>query len=244
MKHVVMALDPQLATPVDFARAHGRRLHGRRQGPALRPHAQALVETLLPRIAVPADGPLDALRLFGDDRPLELEVGFGKGEHLAFQAARRPDMGFIGAEPFLNGVAGLLMEVEARGLSNVRIHRGDALDLLERLPPASLDAVHVLHPDPWPKARHAKRRFINPEPLALVARPLKPGGALRIATDHPVYCRHLLCVMQHQPAFDWTAETPADWQSVPEDWPDTRFARKARALGHEIWRFTYRKLGA
>jgi len=216
-----------------------RRLYGRRQGPALRPHAARLVETLLPRIAVPAEGTLDAPRLFGDDRSLELEVGFGKGEHLAFQAARRPEAGFIGAEPFLNGVAGLLAEVEAHDLANVRVHQGDALDLFDRLAPASLEAVHVLHPDPWPKARHAKRRFINPGPLALVARALKPGGTLRVATDHPVYCRHLLAVMQHQPGFAWTAETPADWQEVPDDWPDTRFAVKARALGHEIWRFVF-----
>lgn len=218
-----------------------RRLYGRRQGPALRPHAAALVDTLLPRLAVPAEGPLDAVRLFGDARPMALEVGFGKGEHLAFQAARRPDAGFIGAEPFLNGVAGLLARIEAGGLANVRLHRGDALDILERLAPASLEVVYVLHPDPWPKARHAKRRFINPGPLALVARALRPGGMLRVATDHPVYCRHVLAVMQQQPAFDWLVETPADWQQVPDDWPDTRFAAKARSLGHEIWRFTWRR---
>ncbi len=217
---------------------HDRRLHGRTQGHPLRTRAQALVDGLLPRISVP-EGPLDARALFGDDRPLALEVGFGKGEHLAFQAERRPGWGFVGAEPFLNGVAGLLAEVDDRGLSNIRVHRGDALEVLERLPDASLDMVWVLHPDPWPKARHAKRRFVNDAPLDMVARALKPGGTLRIATDHPVYLRHALAVMARRRDFVWLAETPDDWRRVPEDWPDTRFAAKARALGHEVWRLEY-----
>ncbi len=219
-----------------------RRLYGRAQGHPLRANAQALVDTLLPGLAVPAEGPLDARRLFGDDRPISFEVGFGKGEHLAFQAARAPDRGFIGAEPYLNGVAGLLAEVEAHGLENVRIHRGDALDVLERLPDASLDALYLLHPDPWPKARHGKRRFVNAGPLALVAAKLKPGGQLRIATDHVGYMRHTLAVMQHQKAFAWTARSPHDWEEIPEDWPDTRFAQKARALGHSVWRLIYRRV--
>lgn len=219
-----------------------RRLYGRRQGHALRPHAARLVQELLPRIAVPPDGALDPARLFGRSVPMALEVGFGKGEHLAFQAARAPETGFIGCEPFLNGVAGLLAEVERAALANVRIHMGDALDVLERLEPSSLSAVHVLHPDPWPKTRHAKRRFVNPGPLDLVARALAPGGELRIATDHPVYLRHTLCVMQHRADFAWQAETPRDWEQVTEDWPDSRFASKARSLGHEVWRLRYRRV--
>lgn len=219
-----------------------RRLYGRAQGHPLRANAQHLVDTLLPRIEVPADGALSAERLFGDQRALAFEVGFGKGEHLAFQAARRPDWGFIGAEPYLNGVAGLLADVEAHGLSNVRIHRGDALDVLERLPDAALDAVYLLHPDPWPKARHAKRRFVNRGPLSLVAAKLKPGGELRIATDHVGYMRHTLTVMQAEPDFAWTAETPDDWTRIPDDWPDTRFAQKARTLGHSVWRLIYRRV--
>lgn len=218
-----------------------RRLYGRLKGHPLRARAAELVETLLPRIRVPADGPLDARRLFGEDRPLALEVGFGKGEHLAFQAARAPGTGFIGAEPYLNGVAGLLMEVEDRSLANVRIHQGDALDILERLGEASLEAACVLHPDPWPKARHAKRRFVNPGPMRLLASRMAPGATLRIATDHPVYCRHVLLVMQQQPAFEWLAEGQEDWEGVPDDWPDTRFALKARKLGHAVWRLAYRR---
>jgi tRNA (guanine-N7-)-methyltransferase len=220
-----------------------RRLYGRRQGHRLRSRPKALVDTLLPRLTIPDDGPLDARRLFGRDCPLALEVGFGKGEHLAFQAARAPETGFIGAEPFLNGVAGLLAEVDARGLGNIRIHMGDALDVLERLPDASLGTVWVLHPDPWPKARHAKRRFVNAGPIDLVAAKLKAGGEFRIATDHPIYLRHVLTVMQDRADFAWTAETPADWEAVPEDWPDTRFARKARGLGHDVWRLIYRRCG-
>ena len=218
-----------------------RRLYGRAKGHPLRTNAQRLVEELLPALAVPAEGALDAQRLFGDDRPLALEIGFGKGEHLAFQAARAPNVGFIGAEPYLNGVAGLLAEVETRGLSNVRIHQGDAIDVLERMADASLSTVWLLHPDPWPKARHAKRRFVNPGPIGLVARKLKPGGELRIATDEVNYMRHTLVRMQHENAFEWLAESPEDWRQVPADWPDTRFAIKARALGHDVWRLIYRR---
>jgi tRNA (guanine-N7-)-methyltransferase len=218
-----------------------RRLYGRAQGHPLRENAQRLVDELLPRLSVPPAGPLSAERLFGEDRPLAFEVGFGKGEHLAFQAARRPDWGFIGAEPYLNGVAGLLADVEAGGLANVRVHRGDALDLLERLPDASLETVYLLHPDPWPKARHAKRRFVNPGPVGLVAAKLKPGGEFRIATDHVNYMRHAMVQMQQQDAFEWTAERPADWEAIPADWPDTRFAEKARRLGHDVWRLIYRR---
>ncbi len=199
------------------------------------------MDTLLPRLSIPPEGPLDAVGLFGQPRPLELEIGFGKGEHLAFQAGLRPDHGFLGAEPYLNGVAGLLGAIQSHGLRNVRIHHGDALDILERLPPASLSRVWLLHPDPWPKARHAKRRFVNPGPLDLVARALVPGGELRIATDHVLYLRHTLALMQHRADFHWTAQTPRDWQAVPDDWPDTRFAVRARALGHEVWRLIYRR---
>jgi tRNA (guanine-N7-)-methyltransferase len=218
-----------------------RRLYGRRQGHALRGPAAARMAQLLPRIAVPAEGPISAERLFGDARPMALEAGFGKGEHLAFQAARHPGWGFVGAEPYINGVAGLLAEVERHALHNVRIWHGDALDVVERLPDESLAAFYLLHPDPWPKARHAKRRFVNPGPVRLLAAKLAPGGEFRIATDHPVHLRHVLGVMQSEDAFEWCAETPADWEVVTPDWPDTRFGAKARSLGHEVWRLRYRR---
>lgn len=216
-----------------------RRLYGRSKGPALRGHAQQLLAELLPQVALPPEGALDARRLFGRDCPLALEIGFGKGDHLAFQARRHPDMGFLGAEPYLNGVAGLLAEIAAQNLPNVRIHQGDAIDILDRLPDASLSAAYLLHPDPWPKARHAKRRFVNPGPIGLLAARLRPGAELRIATDHPGYLRHVLTVMQQMPQFDWRVEHPADWREIPADWPDTRFAIKARQLGHDVWRLIY-----
>ncbi|QMW22397.1 tRNA (guanosine(46)-N7)-methyltransferase TrmB [Sandaracinobacteroides saxicola] len=220
-----------------------RRLYGRAQGHPLRERQAGLIETLLPTLAIP-EGPLSARRLFTDERPLHLEIGFGKGEHLAFQAVRNPGDGYIGAEPFLNGVAGLLADIDDAALTNIRLHRGDALDVLERLPDASLSTVWLLHPDPWPKARHAKRRFVNPGPMDLIAAKLKPGGHFKLATDHPRYLRHALMVMAARPDFEWTAETPFHWQNVPQDWPDTRFAAKARALGHEVWRLDYVRVPA
>src|SRR5690606_27948786 len=138
-----------------------RRLYGRRQGHALRAGQAALIEETLPRLAVPESGPLDAVRLFGKALPLALEIGFGKGEHLAAQAAARPGHGFIGCEPFVDGMVGALAQVRDGALAHVRLHLGDALEVLERLPDASLVRVYLLHPDPWPKARHAKRRFMN-----------------------------------------------------------------------------------
>jgi len=218
-----------------------RRLYGRRQGHALRVGQQSLVDELLPRVSVP-DGPLDAPALFGDERPLWVEIGFGAGEHLAGQAEANPGVGLIGCEPFLNGVVGALGHIERRGLANVRLHMGDALEVLERLPDASLDRLFLLHPDPWPKARHAKRRFINPGPLDVIAAKLKVGGEFRLGTDHPVYCRWAMMQMNRRHDFDWLAGRPADWQVRPADWPETRYEAKARRLGHEVWYFRYRRV--
>ena len=219
-----------------------RRLYGRRQGHPLRVGQAALVERLLPVLAVPT-GPLDATTLFGDDRPLELEIGFGRGEHLAAQAAARPDHGFIGCEPFLDGVVGLLLQIEALGLTNVRIHMGDAIEVLERLPDARLSRAYLLHPDPWPKARHAKRRFMNQGPIDLLAAKLAPGSEFRFGTDHPIYCRWAMMVMGARTDLKWQAEHPADFLARPDDWPQTRYEVKARAQGHEVWYFKYLREG-
>lgn len=216
-----------------------RRLYGRRQGHALRAGQAALVEDLLPRIAVPEEGPLDAARLFGNDRPLQVEIGFGAGEHLAGQAGAAPGTGFIGCEPFLNGVVGALGHVRDGALDNVRIHMGDALEVVERLPDASLERVYLLHPDPWPKARHAKRRMMNHGPLDLIARKLKPGAEFRLGTDDPTYCRWSMMVMNQRRDFAWQARTPQDFLERPADWPETRYERKARRQGHEVWYFRY-----
>ncbi len=216
-----------------------RRLYGRRQGHALRAGQAALVEELLPRIAVPEQGALDATRLFGDARPMQVEIGFGAGEHLAAQAAAAPGTGFIGCEPFLNGVVGALGHVRDGALDNVRIHMGDALEVVERLPDASLERVYLLHPDPWPKARHAKRRMMNHGPLDLIASKLKAGAEFRLGTDDPTYCRWSMMVMNQRRDFDWQATGPHDFQERPADWPETRYERKARRHGHEVWYFRY-----
>ena len=218
-----------------------RRLYGRRQGHKLRAGQATLVEELLPDVSVPEDGQLDAVRLFGDQRPLEVEIGFGAGEHLAAQAQARPDTGFIGCEPFLNGVVSALGHVRDQSLGNVRLHMGDALTVLERLPDASLERVYLLHPDPWPKARHAKRRMVNPGPLDLIAAKLKPGAEFRLGTDDPTYCRWATMVMNGRRDFDWLAEEAADFLNRPADWPETRYERKARRQGHEVWYFRYRR---
>ena len=215
-----------------------RRLYGRSQGHKLRAGQAALVETMLPTVAVP-DGTLDATALFGRDMPLELEIGFGGGEHLAGQAATRPGTGFIGCEPFLNGVVQALGHVRDGPLPNVRLHMGDALDVIERLPNAGLERVYLLHPDPWPKARHAKRRMVNHGPLDAIAAKLKRGGEFRLGTDDPTYCRWAMMVMDQRRDFCWTAATARDFLERPADWPETRYERKARRHGHEVWYFRY-----
>ncbi|CAN5235015.1 tRNA (guanine(46)-N(7))-methyltransferase TrmB [soil metagenome] len=219
-----------------------RRLYGRRQGHKLRQGQSALVEGLLPRVSVPETGPIDAVSLFGTDRPLELEIGFGAGEHLAGQAAMRPGHGFIGCEPFLNGVVGALNHIRDDALENVRLHMGDALDVIERLPDASLDRLYLLHPDPWRKARHAKRRRVNHGPLDLIAAKLRPGAEFRLGTDDTTYCRWAMMVMNQRRDFIWLAQSARDFLERPADWPETRYERKARRQEHEVWYFRYRRI--
>ena len=219
------------------------RLYGRSQGKPLRAGQQDLVDRLLPQIAVPAEGPVTAERLFGFDRPLHFEIGFGGGEHLAARADLLPDHGFIGAEPFLNGVAQALMHVRDGSLGNVRIHHGDALEVLRRVPDASLTMVYLLHPDPWPKNKHAKRRMMNDGPVRMIADKLRPGGEFRFGTDHPVYLRHALMVMRRFAGeFEWAVEGRNSWERRPSGWPETRYEHKARTVyGHEVWYFRFRR---
>ena len=212
------------------------KVYGRAQGKRLRARQANLVDELLPRIAVfagepAADGPIDLSRLFPGKSDFQLEIGFGGGEHLAWQAAKKPETGFIGAEPFINGVAKLLAQVDAEDLDNIRIHHGDGRNVMERLPAASLSRVYVLHPDPWPKKRHFKRRMISPWFFKEAARLLIPGGVLRVASDIPDYIRwtlmHYQAHNQRSRDFGWTAETSADWRIRPDDWPQTRYEAKA-----------------
>ena len=219
-----------------------RRLYGRSKGRPLRKGQAALVDELLPALSVPEEGPLDSRTLFGDARPLHFEIGFGAGEHLAYRADLLPDHGFIGAEPFLNGVVGALAQVRDRHLGNVRLHMGDALDVLERLPDASLRFVYLLHPDPWPKARHIKRRMINDGPLDLIHARMEPGGEFRLGTDDPVYGRWSMMVMNRRRDFEWLAESARDFLVRPGGWPETRYEAKARREGREVWYFRYRRI--
>jgi tRNA (guanine-N7-)-methyltransferase len=219
-----------------------RRLYGRRQGHKLREGQAALVEELLPALSVPEEGAIDAARLFGADRPLHFEIGFGSGEHLAYRADLLPDHGFIGCEPFLNGVVAALAHIRDGHLANIRLHMGDALDVLERLPDASLRFVYLLHPDPWPKARHAKRRMVNHGPLDLIAAKLQPGGEFRLGTDDPTYCRWAMMIMNQRRDFDWLTESAQDFLVRPGGWPQTRYEAKARRKGHEVWYFRYRRV--
>jgi tRNA (guanine-N7-)-methyltransferase len=223
-----------------------RRLYGRAKGHKLREGQAQLVDTLLPAISVPAEGPVDTATLFGDapghGRPLHFEIGFGSGEHLAYRADMLPDHGFIGCEPFLNGVATALMHIRDKHLPNVRLHMGDALDVLERVPDGALRFLYLLHPDPWPKARHAKRRMMNHGPMDLIAAKLQPGGEFRLGTDDPIYCRWSMMVMNQRSDFEWLANAPDDFLVRPGGWPETRYEAKARRKGHEVWYFRYQRI--
>jgi len=217
-----------------------RVLYGRRQGRALRPGRLALLESLLPRLAVslPASGAapperLDLAALFPGAREVWLEIGFGGGEHLAWQAARHPEVGFIGAEHFINGVASLVRLVKEDGLENVRIHQGDGRDLLAALPDCALGRVFILFPDPWRKTRHHKRRIVQRETLDSLARVMRDGAELRLATDHRDYLVWMLERGCAHPAFRWLARGPGDWRRRPDDWPATRYEAKAIDAGRQ-----------
>jgi tRNA (guanine-N7-)-methyltransferase len=208
--------------------------YGRRRGRPLRTGQAERQATLLPQLAIalPEDGPLDPASLFAPPpHEVWLEIGFGGGEHLAMQAERHPEIGFIGCEVFENGVAKLLSEIERRRLANVRIHADDARVLLATLAPRSIDRVFILFPDPWPKARHHKRRLVAPAALDRLAGIMTDGAELRVATDDAGYLAWILEHVTAHSAFLWTARRPADWRERPPDWPATRYEEKARQAG-------------
>jgi len=225
--------------------------HGRRHGRRLRAGQKALLTELLPRlrVALPAEGrALDPAALFagpaagaGKPRDIWLEIGFGGGEHLAWQAARRPDVGFLGAEYFVNGIASLLRHLRDAGLDNARIYEGDARALLARLPAESLGRAFILFPDPWPKARHHKRRIVRRDTLDALARALRDGVELRLATDDMDHARWMLERLLRHPDFEWLAERAADWRRRPADWPETRYEAKAVAAGRQPLYLRFRR---
>ena len=221
-----------------------RRFYGRRKGRPLRKGQQQLIDTLLQRLALelPSAGKLDPRSLFAPAvRQLWLEIGFGGGEHLAEQARANPDAGIIGCEVFLNGIATLLAQVAQHDLKNVRIHPEDARDLLDCLPDAALDRVFLLFPDPWPKRRHAARRFIQTERLDQLARLMKPGAEFRVASDDPGYITWALAHLTAHPDFQWLAQRPRDWRERPDDWPQTRYEAKALREGRKPCFFRFRR---
>lgn len=219
-----------------------RTLYGRRRGKKLRAGQQGLLETLLPRLLVPVahsldpqDHPaaLDLPAVFGRAMPegYWLEVGFGGGEHLVWQAEHHRDVGLIGCEPYVNGVAKCLAHIDRAGVDNIRVFDNDARFVMAALPPGSLARAFVLFPDPWPKARHQKRRFVCRENLDRLAALLQSGAELRLATDDPVYLPWMMEQAGLHPAFEWLARGPSDWRQRPQDWPPTRYEQKMLA-GH------------
>lgn len=183
--------------------------------------------------------PLNLDNLFGA-RPVWLEIGFGGGEHLVHQAAANPDVGIIGAEPYINGVAMLLGKIRRAGVDNLAVHPGDARDLMDVLPAASIARAFLLYPDPWPKSRHHRRRFVTPEHLEPLARVMQPGAILRVATDIPDYVRQALEEVPRA-GFDWLAERPADWRAPWDDWLSTRYEQKALREGRVPHYLTFRR---
>lgn len=181
------------------------------------------MDELLPRLRYDPSAPLAA--------PLWLEIGFGAGEHLAWQATAHPEVLLVGAEVYRNGIASLLGQIEARKLTNIRLWPDDARDLIARLADRSVARVFLLFPDPWPKARHAERRFVAPANLASLARILAPGAELRVATDDPTHLAWILDHLPVHPAFRWRNEDPGDWRRHPADWPPTRYEQKAQREG-------------
>ena len=208
-------------------------LHGRRCGKPLARYQRELMATLLPRLAVDVAAPVRDLAALFPRQPAEvwLEIGFGAGEHLLATAAAYPDVGMIGCEPFLNGVARALADLAGADLENIRLHNGDAAEIIDRLPDASLGRVFVFYPDPWPKRRQRKRRFLSDEMLARLARVMRSGAELRFATDIDDKCGWTLARLLRSPDFSWTAEQAADWQSPWPGWVETRYEQKAKVEG-------------
>ena len=196
--------------------------------------------SLLPRLEVDLEA-LRQGRLFAPGRELWLEIGFGGGEHLLARAGENPDVGFIGCEPFVNGVAKLLAGVEARGLDNVRVRMDDATALIETAPEAAFSRIYLLYPDPWPKRRQQKRRFVSDSNVAALARVLRPGGELRFATDIDDYAGWTLRRLLASPLFVWKAEAADDWRRPWSGWAPTRYETKARAAGRGSAYLTFRR---
>lgn len=231
---------------------------GRRKGRVIRKTKSFLLERFLPKIQINAQTKFDKKTLFGADvKEVHMEIGFGDGTHLAGQARNCPDVGFIGLEVFQNGVANLLslltglkegvdlpedIRLADGRTDNVRVFADDARLLFPNIPDGFLDRIYLLFPDPWPKKKHASRRFVNPDNLKELSRMLKKGGILRIATDHKVYKSWTLRTMSECPFFEWTAKTSNDWRYPPSDWVETKYQKKAIREGRRPVFLNYQKV--
>ncbi len=218
------------------------RSYGRRRSRALSARQKSLWHDVLPRVALPRDA--QALRrlleLFTPPvRDVWLEIGFGGGEHLVWQAMENPGIGFIGCEPFEDGVVKVLNAVDAHGIANIKVCADDARPLLRLLPEVSIGRAFVLFPDPWPKKRHHKRRLVSVETLLDLARAMRPGAELRIATDIPAYACAILLSVEEEGSFRWTAAGADDWRRRPPDWPQTRYEAKALREGRRCYYFRF-----
>jgi len=224
-----------------------RNFYGRRKGKHLKASQEGYLEEDLTDLSPgPVDWdvnpdrvPLDLQGLFGG-KPVWLEIGFGGGEHMVHQAATNPAVGIIGCEPYINGVAMLLGKIRKARVENLAVYPGDVRDMFDVLPEASIDRAFLLYPDPWPKARHHRRRFVTPEHLAPLVRVLKPGAIFRVATDIPDYVRQTLEQVPGH-GFEWLAEGPDDWRLAWDDWISTRYEQKALREGRVPHYLTFRK---
>jgi len=217
---------------------------GRRKGKPLRERQAHHLETLLPelRLALSVPAPADLASLFPDGpSQIRLEIGFGGGEHLIHRALETPRTGFIGVEPFVNSMAKLVGRIEETGARNIRLYDDDATVLLDWLPEGSLDRIDLLYPDPWPKRKHWKRRFVSKVNLDRFARVLKPGGLFSFASDIDTYVNWTLLHCSSHPSFEWTAENAADWLTPFAGWPGTRYEAKARREGRASAYLTFRR---
>ena len=201
------------------------RSFGRRQGRRLRTSKQNLFDSLLPKLSIS----LSEVQNMDVNSSLWLEIGFGGGEHLAYQAALHPEIQFIGCEPYVNGMASLLSHIDECRLGNIRVYSDDARDLIRSLPDSSLERVFILYPDPWPKNRHHKRRIVSKEFLDCLARVMKNGAELRLATDSADYATWMLELLLSHKSFKWLAKTCDDWLNPPQEWISTRYEQKALA---------------
>jgi tRNA (guanine-N7-)-methyltransferase len=233
------------ASPGDdvATRSHGS-FFGRRKGHKLRLHQADLIEHLLPRLALEIGGSTapDLAGLF--DAPVDairLEIGFGGGEHLIAEALAHPTTGFIGCEPYVNGMAKILAQIEAHNIGNIRLFAGDAAELLAWAPPHALARIDLIHPDPWPKRRHWKRRFVQDLTVAAMARVLKPDGEFRFVSDIDDYCTWTLAHLLRSPDFTWTAERADDWRLPWPGYTMTRYGRKAEREGRHAAYLRFRR---